>query len=136
MADGDKTCSNQDKTEPIVPKELSDAFKGLDDEHGPRLTSFPTSMSCSQAFDELYQCYSIGGQMRNMWRHGEMNACRQQREKFKFCWAVKLQSKPEQEKRIAQYYKRRLAERKAAKGSSENVWSRRKEPIIRPFLED
>jgi hypothetical protein len=101
------------------------------------LTSFPTEMSCTQAFDELYACYSIGGQFRNLYRYGEMNNCKEKREKMKFCLFVKLNGEEEKKRQIAEFYKRDLAKKQSQHGSSENVWSRRREPLPpKPFLEE
>jgi len=75
-------------------------------------------MSCTEAFDQLTGCYSLGGQVRHYYRYGEMNDCVKQFEKFKFCL---MTSDPV---KIQQYYKETL-DAKKAKGSSEDIWELR-----------
>lgn len=99
-------------------------------------TQFPTEMKCSQAFDELVECYSIGGQLRHVYRYGGMDMCQDKRSKLKFCLFTKLASKEEQRKRISKYYMERLARQKLENGSSEDIWTARTEPVYKPFRED
>jgi hypothetical protein len=101
-----------------------------------QLSSFPTTMSCVQAFDELVDCYSIGGQVRHVYRYGHMNNCLDKRNKVKFCLVTKLAGADEQKKRIATYYMEKLAKQKLERGSSEDVWKPRTEPVHRPFSEN
>lgn len=101
-----------------------------------KLTSFPTTMSCSQAFEELYQCYSVGGQFRNVYRYGEMNACKDKRAKMMFCIKMKMADEEESKVKIAEFYKSQLAAKLAAHGSSEDIWTRRAKPLNKPFLEE
>ncbi|GMM33886.1 Emi1 protein [Saccharomycopsis crataegensis] len=94
----------------------------------PKLGQYPETMSCTTAFDELFGCYSVGGQFNNYYRYGELNPCSDAYEKFLFC--VKnstFGSKSEEEKKaeIQNYFKKQLMMTKA-KGSSEDVWQIRK----------
>ncbi|CAN6637128.1 hypothetical protein TRVA0_016S01046 [Trichomonascus vanleenenianus] len=117
-------------------KKLLESLQGGNESVTYHLTSFPTEMSCSQAFDELYQCYSVGGQFRNIYRNGEMNACKDKRAKMLFCLRAKLDDVETQKVKIAQFYKEQLARKKATHGSSEDVWTRRTTPLSKPFLEE
>lgn len=75
-------------------------------------------MSCTEAFDQLTSCYSLGGQLRNYYRYGQMNDCVKEFSKFKFCL---FNSDPET---IRQFHKDSLQELRS-KGSSEDVWELR-----------
>lgn len=98
-------------------------------------SSFPTEMSCTQAFNDLVACYSIGGQMRHMYRYGTISYCLDKREKFKFCILVKGNTAEEKKKKIARFYKERLAAQKLKMGSSEDVWTVRRTKVEKPFVE-
>jgi hypothetical protein len=98
-------------------------------------SSFPTTMSCSQAFNELVGCYSIGGQMRHYYRYGSVSQCSDKREKFRFCLSSKLKTGKEQEAVISRYYREKLAEKRLTVGSSEDVWTARKTKVHKPFIE-
>lgn len=101
-----------------------------------KLSSFPTKMKCTQAFDELVECYSLGGQLRNIYRYGEMSNCQEQRKKAKFCIFNKLNSEEVQQERVAKFYMEKLARQKLEKGSSEDIWSVRKQRVDHPFAEE
>lgn len=97
---------------------------------------FPTEMSCSQAFDLLLKCYSIGGQIRHYYRYGDLSHCKDQRKRLKFCLFNKLKPEEDRKRNVAQFYKERLAEKMSDGYTSEAVWESRKEPLRRPFRED
>lgn len=123
-----------------ISKELDNSTERLESarESLDRLdhTQFPTEMKCSQAFDELIDCYSIGGQLRHVYRYGNMDMCQDKRAKLKFCLFTKLASKDEQRKRISEYYMQRIARQKLENGSSEDIWIARSQLVDRPFRED
>lgn len=100
------------------------------------LSAFPTELSCTQCFNDLIHCYSIGGQARNIYRHGELNNCMDQRQKFKFCMSSKAFPEDQRKVRIARFYMERLARQKIERGSSEDVWTSRTKPLLNPFRED
>lgn len=100
-----------------------------------KLSAFPTEMDCTQILDEVLHCYSLGGQVRHYYRYGTIGYCQFPRAKLKTCVFTKLMPKAEREKRIARFYMERLAKVKVESGSSEDIWSIRKEPLDRPFLE-
>lgn len=107
------------------------------------LSSFPSTLHVSTAFDELFQCFSIGGQVKNLYRYGQLSYCERQREKLWFAlWYGKFfdMSKQQEDnstngKKIQQFYKSRLLQDQA-KGSSEDIWEARKKPLINPFKEE
>lgn len=99
-------------------------------------SAFPTEMDCSQAFDQLLKCYSLGGQMRSYYRYGEMNYCYDKRDKLKFCLKTKLMSENDQKEKIREWHMRHLAEQQAKKQTSEFVWNSRETPLRLPFRED
>lgn len=105
------------------------------------LSSFPNTMYVSTAFDELFQCFSIGGQVKNFYRYGELSYCEKQREKLWFALRYgqffdvnRDQTNAANGEKIQQFYKQRLLEDKA-RGSSEDIWEQRKKPLVNPFKE-
>lgn len=101
------------------------------------LSSFPTEMSCSEAFDQLVACYSIGGQMRHIYRYGNISYCDGRWAKLRFCLRLKgIWDDEERAKRVSKYYMEKLAEKKKQTGSSEDVWSVRTVPVLNPFRDD
>lgn len=99
-------------------------------------TAFPTEMRCSQVFDQLLKCYSIGGQIRHYYRHGELSYCMDKRSKLMFCLKTKLNTEEVRKEKISKWYKEKLAEQMAQRRTSEQVWASREEPLRRPFRED
>ncbi len=91
-------------------------------------------MSCTQAFDELVSCFSIGGQIRNYYRYGELGQCLNQKEAFKLCLKTKLQSKEQKEAKVQEFYREKLAKERL-RGSSEDIWKLRNKKLEDPFYE-
>lgn len=119
----------------------NDKNKDSKNSNGPKehytLSSFPTEMSCTQAFDQLVACYSIGGQMRHVYRYGGISYCDGRFAKLRFCLQMKgIWDEEEKAKRIARFFMLRLAEKKKQVGSSEDVWSVRTVPVNNPFKND
>lgn len=85
---------------------------------------FPEEMSCWEAFNEVVACYSVGGQVRNLYRFGSLNYCDKPKDKWKFCMGVKLDPEEIKKAKIKQFYMKQLAE-KMTGGSSEDIWERR-----------
>ncbi|CDK29894.1 unnamed protein product [Kuraishia capsulata CBS 1993] len=86
-------------------------------------SKFPKEMSCLTCMDELLECFSLGGQIRNYYRFGELTSCDRQNEKLLFCLRNKYRVATEEEKKteIQAFFHRRLVEDKK-RGSSEDVW--------------
>lgn len=99
-------------------------------------TTFPTDMNCSQVFDQLLKCYSIGGQIRNYYRYGEINYCQDKRAKLKFCLSAKLKGEEARKEAIRDWYIKQLGEQQAKHQTSEFVWSSREVPLRMPFKEN
>lgn len=114
--------------------------------HDDQKSEFPTLMSIVTAFDELLGCFSLGGQLKNYYRYGSMDTCLRQREKLWFAigngsFTEEKKPKPVEElspkelssrTKIQEFYKKRLLEDKA-RGSSEDIWNQREEPLDNPF---
>lgn len=111
-------------------------------------SSFPSDMSVISAFDDVLLCFALGGQVRNYYRYGTYTTCEAQREKLWFAmWNGTMRElkadvdtiatnprELERRKKVQEFYRQRLIEKKAA-GSSEDVWSERTVPLVRPFRE-
>lgn len=110
--------------------------------------SFPTDLSVLSAFDDILSCFALGGQVRNYYRYGTYTTCSAQREKFWFAmWngsvseldlnVEDLAGNPrelQRRQKVQEFYKKRLFEKKLA-GSSEDIWSERRDLLSRPFKE-
>ncbi|KAK9469683.1 hypothetical protein V1512DRAFT_256805 [Lipomyces arxii] len=82
---------------------------------------YPREMSCTQQFDELVKCYSIGGQVRHVYRYGSIRDCNDRWDMFKFCMAIKMETDEVKERKVYEYYKNKVAA-DLKNGSSEDVW--------------
>lgn len=126
---------------------FQDDSKSIENTHKPKIKldkEFPSTMLVSTAFDELFQCFSIGGQVKNYYRYGELSYCKPQREKLWF--AIKngdfFVEKPITERsspndiekavKIQEFYRNRLMQQKS-KQSSEDIWERREQQLVNPF---
>lgn len=81
-------------------------------------------MSCMTALDELMQCMSLGGQIRNYYRFGDLTLCDKQSEKLNFCFSNSLNTMDVKEVKVQEFYKARLVEQ-LKRGSSEDIWESR-----------
>lgn len=81
-------------------------------------------MSCMTALDELMQCMSLGGQIRNYYRYGDLTLCDKQSEKLNFCFSNSLNTEDVKEINVQEFYKNRLVEQ-LKRGSSEDIWESR-----------
>ncbi|KAK9317954.1 hypothetical protein V1524DRAFT_389990 [Lipomyces starkeyi] len=94
--------------------------------------AFPSEMSCTQQFDELVKCYSIGGQVRNVYRYGSIRDCNDRWSMFKFCIGTRLDTEEGKRKKIYEFYRQKAAE-DLKNGSSEDVWkarTQRRKPLF------
>lgn len=110
------------------------------------LSSFPSKISILTAFDELLSCFAVGGQIKHYYRYGTYTSCEREREKFWFAMrngsfsetedvtAVVTDKELEKRRKIQDFFKKRLLEDKS-KGSSEDIWNVRKNPLVNPFNE-
>lgn len=83
-------------------------------------TKYPSHMSCTEAFDQLTACYSLGGQFRHYYRYGEYNMCSKQLDKFKFC--IINGSDPI---KVQEWYHKQLQHNKVYMGISDDIWKER-----------
>lgn len=88
------------------------------------ISVFPKEMSCMTCLDELMACMSLGGQVRNYYRYGDLTMCDKQNEKLNFCFSQSMKTGEERETNIQEFYKQRLVE-ELSRGSSEDIWESR-----------
>lgn len=132
----------QDSNEDIQErrKEITKAIQ-----NDTTLNDYPSQVSLTTAMDELFACFAIGGQLKNYYRYGSYDSCSRQREKFWFALKngtfMNQKEKPLDEMdeselkarvKIQEFFKKRFLEDKA-KGSSEDIWDKRKELLDDPF---
>lgn len=112
------------------------------------VSSFPSDLSLMSAFDDVLMCFSLGGQIKNIYRYGSYTTCEAQRKKFWFAlWNGSFSEKEmdveklaadsrelERRQRIQEFYKQNLLDKKA-QGLSEDIWDERKELLKLPFME-
>lgn len=121
---------DKDTKEAIASHQNSQSTKSMRDlannrAKSIRLSEFPKEMSCLTAMDELLECMSMGGQIRNYYRYGDFTMCDKQTKKLDFCIRNKGKTEEEKEKNVQQYYKDKLVE-KLKRGSSEDIWESRR----------
>lgn len=112
------------------------------------VSSFPSDLSLMSAFDDVLMCFSLGGQIKNIYRYGSYTTCEAQRKKFWFAiWNGSFSEKEmdveklaadsrelERRQKIQEFYKQTLLDKKA-QGLSEDIWDERKEILTKPFME-
>ena len=81
---------------------------------------YPSTMSCIECLDQLIDCLSVGGQIRNYYRYSEFNICETQMNKLKFCL-----SNGKDPVKIQEYYKSLQEYNKKHRGTSEDIWEER-----------
>ncbi|KAK6528754.1 hypothetical protein TWF694_003993 [Orbilia ellipsospora] len=99
-------------------------------------TLYPSTMSCREAFDELYFCYSLGGQFKNLYRYGTYRECTDKSADFWFCMRTKMYGPNTKKEMIVKYHREKEAARYKKGPSSEDVWSVRTEPLQGQFMGD
>ncbi|GAA5874364.1 hypothetical protein JCM3774_005017 [Rhodotorula dairenensis] len=90
--------------------------------------------SCLTLFDQFFLCYSLGSQIKSVYRHGTPRDCMPKFEDFKFCMSIKGVSN---ERRDELWVRRRAewwARRRLGK-SSEDVWNARRDVYTDPLEE-
>ncbi|OBA24373.1 hypothetical protein METBIDRAFT_131656 [Metschnikowia bicuspidata var. bicuspidata NRRL YB-4993] len=135
-----------EETDPQIAEKRKEVLKTLREND---VESFPSDLTVITAFDEALQCFSIGGQVRNYYRYGTYSLCEAAREKMWFAFkngaitnhqetdvdAVANNPKElQRRKTVQEYYKQKLMEKKM-KGSSEDIWDKRKTLLKNPFKE-
>jgi hypothetical protein len=91
----------------------------------------PTDMSCRQAFDQAWQCNSLGGQWNAVYRYGSMRSCSEQWDDFWFCMRTKSYSAEMKARAIQEHYRNKEHNKYYVPGrpSSEDVWESRTEMV-------
>lgn len=93
---------------------------------------YPTTMSCSNCFDQAYYCSSMAGQFQNMYRYGGMRSCSELWAQWRFCMRTKAMSEDTRKVKIREWNLKKVAKYKRAR-SSEDVWGPRTEPVEDSF---
>ncbi|KAF8426676.1 hypothetical protein EV426DRAFT_702277 [Tirmania nivea] len=95
-------------------------------------STFPTEMNCLHAFDQVWYCYSLGGQFLNVYRYGTLRDCSTQSADWRFCMRTKVYGETTRRAMILQHYKQKAAKYKQGL-SSEDIWSIRTAPVEDAF---
>ncbi|PWW76653.1 hypothetical protein C7212DRAFT_279386 [Tuber magnatum] len=96
------------------------------------VTAFPTEMSCITAFDEMYYCYSLGGQFLNVYRYGELRSCGEKAADWRFCMRTRSYGPIARKAMIMARFKEKTGRYKVGR-SSEDVWEVRRVPVVGAF---
>lgn len=131
-----KTASSSSTTSPNAPADDNDmSTKGkpsplVDD-------SYPTTMSCRDAFDYAFHCQSLGGQLTNWYRFGTLRSCSDRWDDFWFCMRTRGHGSEERAREITAHFAEKERRYKDAP-SSEDVWEQRRpgEELKNPFMRD
>ncbi|RPA98629.1 hypothetical protein L873DRAFT_1739999, partial [Choiromyces venosus 120613-1] len=89
-------------------------------------------MSCLTAFDEMYYCYSLGGQFLNIYRYGELKNCSEKSADWRFCMRTRSYGPIARKAMISERYKEKAGRYKVGL-SSEDVWEVRRVPVEGAF---
>lgn len=90
----------------------------------------PTTMDCTQIFNQAFYCQSMGGQWNAIYRYGSMRSCSDQWDDFWFCMRVKGWGAEMKKAAIRAHYRQKEIEKYGpGKPSSEDVWVERKEKV-------
>ncbi|KAG0637254.1 hypothetical protein HOY80DRAFT_973890 [Tuber brumale] len=114
----------------IAQRKTTTAAKGEGDEK--EATAFPTEMSCITAFDEMYYCYSLGGQFLNVYRYGELKSCSEKAADWRFCMRTRSYGPIARKAMIMARFKEKAGRYKVGR-SSEDVWEVRRVPVVAAF---
>ncbi|RPB26271.1 hypothetical protein L211DRAFT_835634 [Terfezia boudieri ATCC MYA-4762] len=95
-------------------------------------STFPTEMNCLHAFDQVWYCYSLGGQFSLVYRYGSLRDCSTQSADWRFCMRTKVYGDTTRRAMILQHYKQKAAKYKQGP-SSEDIWSIRTVPVEDAF---
>lgn len=100
-------------------------------------TTYPTTMSCRDAFDYAFHCQSLGGQLTNWYRYGTLRSCSDRWDDFWFCMRTRGYSDEQRAKEITRHFAQKETRYRVAP-SSEDVWEQRRpgEELKNPFMKD
>ena len=99
-----------------------------------KISPYPTSMSCTTAFDAAWFCQLPGGQFVNVYRYGSLRNCSDAWTRFWFCMRTNrgYMTEDERQERVRRYHQER--EKRLLRGrSSEEVWEARTEKYTGVF---
>lgn len=113
--------STPDRSVDPPSKQNDDDKIGLD-------VPYPTTMSCRESFDLAFDCSSMSGQFRNIYRYGSTRRCSDHWSQFWFCMRNRQKSEHVKAELISQWYRKKEEEKYApGKPNCENVWEKRLE---------
>ena len=96
-----------------------------------------TTVSCRAAFDSAFYCASLGGQFTSLYRYGQLRQCSQEWSDFWWCMRTNrgFMSDEERAKKVLERGVRREREKYGGegRGSSEDVWERRRRKVQGAF---
>lgn len=132
-------------TDPDIAQRRAEVIQTLREND---VASYPSDILVLSAFDDVLQCFALGGQIKNYYRYGSYTTCSEQRKKFWFSlWNGSVSGSSEDVDTIAQnprelgrrqevqrFYKEQLLELKQ-QGSSDDIWEERKTLLRSPFKE-
>ncbi|KAL7270669.1 hypothetical protein RUND412_006614 [Rhizina undulata] len=95
-------------------------------------SAFPTDMNCISAFDEMFYCYSLGGQFLNVYRYGAVRDCSEKSKDWRFCMRAKMYGPIARKAMILAHNKEKAAKYKQG-ASSEEIWPLRTQPLENAF---
>ncbi|CAO3687930.1 unnamed protein product [Umbelopsis vinacea] len=85
--------------------------------------------SATQAFDAVFQCYTLGEQALNYYRYGAKKDCSGKWDYFKLCLSTKTKS-PLEAKKLLDEHKQLKEQQKKIERSSEDVWTLKEIPHV------
>ncbi|KAK7547665.1 hypothetical protein IWX49DRAFT_578859 [Phyllosticta citricarpa] len=99
--------------------------------------TYPTTMSCRDAFDYAFHCQSLGGQLTNWYRFGTLRSCSDRWDDFWFCMRTRGYGDDERAKAITAHFAAK-EKRYREMPSSEDIWEQRRpgEELKNPFMRD
>ncbi|CAM0136659.1 unnamed protein product [Umbelopsis sp. WA50703] len=83
--------------------------------------------NATQAFDAVFQCYTLGAQALNYYRYGEKKDCSVKWDDFKLCLSTKTKS-PLTAKKMLDDRRKEKEKSKRIQRSSEDVWTLKEIP--------
>ncbi len=111
-------------TPAIPPRERSDASLALSDE------TYPTTLSCRDAFDYAWKCHTAGSQLNSVYRYGGARSCSELWDDFWFCMRTRSHGPEAKAEAIREFYRAKEATKYGAdRPSSEDVWESRDHKI-------
>ncbi|PVU99824.1 hypothetical protein BB559_000385 [Furculomyces boomerangus] len=81
-----------------------------------------------EAIDQLFYCWTVGKQVKNIYRYGKKMDCDKYWEKLRLCSKIKLYSEEDRKKALYDY-KEKTTQKKLSEPNVFDVWEKRREPL-------